>query len=194
VTWFALQVLLGYLKIIKAKQKTWLLVWLHYWSVSHEIFKHAVNLITIEGVVYNLLLCNFYENTCVIFRIHSTHKFYHLWKEIKTNNLNFQITFSFIYYILIETMNTFFSIKFFYMIHNLTCGICYANSSHKFKMFSNHLSEKEKEYVVVPVLPYHINTLLTVLAAARDINCRTKLAGNWSNCCWDSAGSWNLHV
>jgi hypothetical protein len=188
VTWFALQVLLGYLKIIKAKQKTWLLVWLHYWSVSHEIFKHAVNLITIEGVVYNLLLCDFNENTCVIFLIHSTHKFYHLWKEIKTNsNLNIQITLSFIYYILIETMNTLFSIKFFYMIRKF--------KSQVQNVFFNHLSLKEKEYVVVvPVLPYHINTLLTVLAAAWDINCRTKLAGNWSNCCWDSAGSWNLHV
>jgi hypothetical protein len=34
-------------------------------------FKHAVNFITIEGVVYNLLLCNFYENTC-----HFSHTFY----------------------------------------------------------------------------------------------------------------------
>lgn len=45
--------------------------------------------------------------------------------------------------------------------------------------FCNHLGEKQKITISpAPVLSYHKNTFLIVLAEARDINCRIKLAGN----------------
>jgi len=48
-----------------------------------------------------------------------------------------------------------------------------------FSMLSS-LDEKNKNILgsAASVHPRHKNTLLTVLAAARDINCLTKLAGN----------------